>query len=577
MSNKKLSYFSTIKFLSKYILKYKRNFIMFYTGWFADTLLTIIIPVLFSIMINEIVYYQNISLFLKISGVFAFMLVFSCLIYFLIYAQHHYLNSMYVFDIKMDIYDHFLRGNPLYLNSVSSGDIITNIQLYSSECMAFIIRNVIHTSNHIITVIAVVIYLMILNYKIGLLIIIAAPLSVAISIIFGAKIRKNNEIYREHYGSYIGWLYEMLSSLRDIRMISAQKKVNRLFTESHRKLFKYSIKSIYSELTAQNIIDFVNLCIQLAIFALIGFEAVSNNITVGTFTVLMTFYSMLVGKIKILSESYLNAQHRISCVQRIYDFLASPAEGNGRNKKLSVTEGNIKINSLSFGYGGGNDVLKNFNLTIKGGERIAVAGKSGCGKTTLAYLMTGFYEPGGGYIEIDGQNLAECTLRSVRDNIGIVQQDITIFDGTIKENIFIGNTKASQDEIILACKNAGLWDFISSLPLGLDTVLGKDGINISGGQKQRISIARIYLKNPRIIIFDEATSALDSETESEIFREWETVLRGRTSVIITHRFSTLAMCDRAALMENGVITELGQACDMAENNKKISELFVLNQ
>ena len=547
---------------------------MFYFGWFIDMILSVSMPILFGIMVNEIVYYQNTPIFVKISVVFVIMSVFSCVLYFLIYAQHHYLTSIYVFDIKMDVFSHLQKCDAQYLSNISSGDMVTTVQNYSTECMNFIVRNVIHTSNHILTICAVTAYLFIINWKIGILILFLAPVSVWVNAKFGKKIRSYGDKQRAYYGTYISWIYEILSGLSSIRMLGAEYKIKKDYVKKNKGLFEINIKSGLLSITAGNIIAFTSLIMQLIIFIFIGYESVNLNITVGEFIVIMTFYGILTEKVRILSESYLNAQNRISSIQRIYDVMNSPTEDtwDGKNE-LIINKGEITFKGINFCYETGNTVLEDFSLKIEAGERCAIIGKSGSGKTTLAYMMIGFYKPLNGYIEIDGQKLSECSLKSIRNNIGIIQQDVLLFDGTIKENIIFGNKRVSDDDIIFACQRAEIWEFISSLSDGLDTIIGKDGVGLSGGQKQRIAIARIYLKNPKIIIFDEATSSLDKETEEQIHESWKNVLEGRTSIVIAHRQSSVMLCDKVAVIDNGKIRGMGTPEDMIESSLDFKTLF----
>ncbi len=192
-------------------------------------------------------------------------------------------------------------------------------------------------------------------------------------------------------------------------------------------------------------------------------------------------------------------------------------------------------------------------------------------------MLIGFYRPQSGYIEVDGQRLSDCTLKSIRRHIGIISQDVLIFDGTIRENLLLGNRLASEADIINACERAEIWTFVSSLPQGLDTVIGKSSTGLSGGQKQRIAIAQIYLKDPKIIIFDEVTSSLDSETEEQIHAAWKSVLKGRTSVVIAHRQSSVELCEQAALIENGKVSECGSTGDMLRQSLAFRTLFAVKE
>ena len=572
--NDNLTYFSTIKFLSKYITKHKKNFIMFYLGWFIDMILSVSMPILFAIMVNEIIYYQNALVFVKVSLVFVTTLVFSCLLYFFIYAQHHYLTSMYVFDIKLDIFSHLQKCNAQYLSNVSSGDIVTTIQNYTTECMNFITRNVIHTLNHILTICAVTTFLFAINWKIGVLNLFLAPTFVWVNAKFGKKIREYGDKQRKSFGQYITWIYEVLKNMNNVRMLGAELKVKKDFVRKNKDLFNLKIKSGLSSMTAGNVIAFTSLVMQLIIFIFIGYESVNLNITVGEFIVIMTFYGILTEKIRILSDSYLNTQARISSIQRIYNIMNSPTEDSWEGKdELTIAKGRIVFRDINFSYDESSNILKDIVLEIEPGERYAIVGKSGSGKTTLAYMMIGFYAPISGCIEIDGQQLSQCSLKSIRKNIGIIQQDVLLFDGTIKENIIFGDRNANEENIISACRRAGIWDYINTLQFGLNTVIGKEGIALSGGQKQRIEIARIYLKNPSIIIFDEATSALDEETEEQIHESWMNVLDGRTSIVIAHRQNSVMLCDKVSIIDCGKIIETGTPSKMMKNSSAFKSLF----
>jgi len=220
-------------------------------------------------------------------------------------------------------------------------------------------------------------------------------------------------------------------------------------------------------------------------------------------------------------------------------------------------DGDIAYRSVAFGYGSGKHVIAGLDLSIKRGETIAFVGPSGAGKTTICSLLPRFYEVDAGAILIDGMDIRDMTLKSLRSNIGIVSQDVFLFAGTIRENIAYGRLDASEAEIVEAARRARLAEFIADLPEGLDTVIGERGVKLSGGQKQRLAIARIFLKNPPILILDEATSALDTETERAIQQSLAELAEGRTTLVIAHRLATIANADRILVIENGRIVEQG--------------------
>ena len=578
MSGKKLGYFSAIRFLSKYIGRHKRNLVMFYFGWFFDMLLSITMPILFGVMIDEIVYHQNLDVFLRISLVFVIMSVFSCLLYFLIYAQHQYLMSMYCFDIQRDIFRRLQKCSAEHLMEAKSGDIITLIQEYARECMHFVIRNIIHFFNGIVEIVLLTTYIFIISPWIGLLMLFAVPVSVVVSTKFGKKIRGYSNQRSEMYGGYVSFVYEVFTAIRDIRLLGAKRKVNREIVNRNKEIYGVNIQSGVSSITAQNIIDGTNLVIQLAIFTLAAWLVVGSHMTIGLLTVVLAYFTSLTWGAKRVSGAYLDAQNRIGYIQRIYDFMNAPTEEAWPGThELTVTGGEIKLEDITFAYKTGGNILQDFSLRIGAGERFALCGRSGCGKTTLGYMMIGFYRTQAGEISIDGQKLSDCSLRSIRKNIGMVSQDVLLFEGSIKDNLLLGKSDADDDDIRAALTRAGIWAYVASLPDGIDSIVGVGGTGLSGGQKQRIAIARIYLKNPKIIIFDEATSSLDEETEQQIHKAWEAVLIGRTSIVIAHRQSSVMLCDRAALMESWRIAEIGDPSEMEHTSARFRTLFAVKE
>ena len=357
---------------------------MFYFGWFFDMLLGIVMPILFGVMIDEIVYHQNLDSFLRISLVFVIMSVFSCVLYFLIYAQHQYLMSMYVYDIQRDIFQHLQKTNAEFMSDAKTGDIISTVQNYARECMHFVIRNIIHITNGCINLVLLTVYIFIINPWIGLLMLVAVPVSVIINARFGKKIRGYSNEQREYYGGYISYIYEVFTAIRDIRLLGAVKQVNRDIIGRHRKMFAVNVKSGISTITAQNIISGTNLILQLVIFTLTAFLVNNGNMTIGLLTIIMAYFASLISQVSHVSNSYLDAQNRIGYIQRIHDFMNVPTEDSWQGKNtLAIHGGEIVVKDISFAYQKSENVLKDFSLHIKPGEKIALCGKSGCGKTTF--------------------------------------------------------------------------------------------------------------------------------------------------------------------------------------------------
>lgn len=557
-------------------MKYKKNFGMFYIGWLLDTLINIVLPVLLGILVDEMVYYQDTPSFYRISTIVLITVMFMCVLYFLIYAQHQYLMSMYTYDIRKDIFDHWQHMEPQLINDSSSGEVLTLLQSYAPECFYFVIRNIVHFVNGIIKLLILVIMLFIIDWRIGFFILIAAPFSVYVNVTFGKKGNKFGKRLQTICVSYNGWLYEIIEAIYNIRFLGAKKKVQDEFKHRNNEIYNVNMKSGISQMTSNNIINLISLIIRLTIYTLVGILTIYNNMTIGTLLVIVSYYSLLTEQVWWTSNSYIDSQRRVAYVESIRDFLNAQVETDPfKEHVLTVTRGDIIINHISFSYRNAPPLFNDLSLHIESGKRTAIVGHSGCGKSTLAYLLLSFYKPTSGTILIDNENINEYSIDSVRSNIGLISQDVLIFGTTIRENILLGNKSATEEDIIEACKKAEIWDFINSLPQKLDTVIGPDGQNLSGGQKQRIAIARIYVKNPPIIIFDEATSSVDDETEASIHDAWKKALLDRTAIIIAHKLSSVMLCDNIAVIENGAVVSYGKSDDIIQQSEKFREIFSL--
>lgn len=306
-----------------------------------------------------------------------------------------------------------------------------------------------------------------------------------------------------------------------------------------------------------------------------GYLAIKGELTVGTVVTFVTLLTRLYGPVSQLSNLHVDITRSLALFERIFDYL--DREQDIRDLpgavELPPVSGKIEFKRVYFNYDGDNPALEDITFSVEPGQMIAIVGPTGAGKTTLAYLIPRLYEPTSGSILIDGYDIRNVTLKSLRSQIGMVNQDPYLFNATIRENVLYGNPHASEQEMIEACKAAQIHDFISSLPERYDTIVGERGIKLSGGEKQRIAIARVLLSNPRIIILDEATSSLDSHTETLIQKALEALLTGRTSIVIAHRLSTILSADRILVIDKGRIVESGTHHQLLKLNGLYSILY----
>lgn len=310
-----------------------------------------------------------------------------------------------------------------------------------------------------------------------------------------------------------------------------------------------------------------------------GWRVLGDALTLGDLMMFLVYLLMMLGPVSELAQSAAQLQNGLSGLDRILDLLAEPREASRADavviSKESV-EGRIELRNVSFRYpNSGEDALKDVTLEVSAGETIALVGPSGAGKTTLSNLVARFYAPTAGQILLDGRDVSEIEIESFRSLLGIVEQDVFLFDGTIADNISYGGRHASREDIQQAAEVASIREFIEGLPQAYDTLIGERGVRLSGGQRQRVAIARAVLADPKILILDEATSNLDTESERLIQAGLTELMRGRTSFVIAHRLSTITHADRIAVIEDGQITEIGTHADLMNRNGKYQEMVAV--
>lgn len=335
-------------------------------------------------------------------------------------------------------------------------------------------------------------------------------------------------------------------------------KINNIFKDAREE----SYKAMAEYFSGMNF--FMDLLEWIAMI-LGGYYTYVGRITIGDFAAYILYVKMFIEPMKKLVNFTEQYQNGMTGFKRFKEIMDEEIQEEAKNpKELKNVKGNIEIENASFTYEDENEVISNLSLSIEAGKTIALVGPSGGGKTTLCSLIPRFYELDSGDIKIDGNSIKDVSLRSLRKNIGVVQQDVFLFTGTIRDNIICGNPGATEEEMIEAAKKARIHDFVMTLPEKYDTYIGERGVKLSGGQKQRISISRIFLKNPPIIILDEATSALDNVTEREIQASLEELSKDRTNIVVAHRLSTIKNADEIIVITNGKISERGTHDELIE-------------
>jgi ATP-binding cassette, subfamily B, bacterial len=397
------------------------------------------------------------------------------------------------------------------------------------------------------------------NAKLALIPAMVVPLTAWLTTRYGGRMTRNWQALYGRVGDFNARIEENVGGIRVVQAFANEDHERRLFAVDNQGYRKTKLEA-YKIMAASTSLSYLSMrLIQMVVMVAGSYLVLKGELTAGGFVgflLLVGVFFRPVEKINSVIETYPKG---IAGFKRYMTFLDTRPDIADRPgaRDVGKLKGDIQYRKVVFGYSAERSILKGLDLTIRAGETIAFVGPSGAGKTTICSLLPRFYEVDSGAITVDGIDIRDMTLRSLRSQIGIVQQDVFLFAGTIRENIAYGRLEATEAEIQGAARRARLDEVIASLPAGLDTVIGERGVKLSGGQKQRLAIARIFLRNPPILILDEATSALDTETERAIQQALAELSKGRTTLVIAHRLATIVNADRIAVIDHGVIAEQG--------------------
>ncbi|MEO8271627.1 MAG: ABC transporter ATP-binding protein, partial [Aureliella sp.] len=373
---------------------------------------------------------------------------------------------------------------------------------------------------------------------------------------------------------------EAFGGIRVVRTFARDKSEAGRFARTTHLLVRQQLMVWWSTRTIEVIWDVLIPLASTGLLLYGGWQILQDALTLGDLMMFLVYLTMLLGPIASIASSAMSFQNNLAGLDRVLDILEEDAESAGNPGAIEITRqsvaGAMCFECVSFRYPNAEqDVLQEINFTVPAGSTVALVGRSGAGKTTLCNLVARFYEPTYGRIELDGRNLQDIQLDSYRRLLGVVEQDVFLFDGTIRDNIAYGSRHNNSDQLREAAEGAAAWEFIAKLPQGLDTWIGERGVKLSGGQRQRLAIARAILADPRILILDEATSNLDSESERLIQRSLQRLLQGRTAFVIAHRLSTITHADLILVLDQGRIVEQGTHTELLQRGGLYQRMVVL--
>ncbi|MBF0543633.1 MAG: ABC transporter ATP-binding protein [Candidatus Riflebacteria bacterium] len=418
-------------------------------------------------------------------------------------------------------------------------------------------------------------YIFYLHWKLAVISVVIIPFIGAILNKFSRKMKKIGTRMQTRIGDISSVLQEFIVGIKAIKSFTLEGFIRGRFEHANVENYKENMRGNKINALTSPVIEFINTVGLSIIFWYGGYEVINNRLDAGQ---LISFLTALVGlftPIKNLSRISNLISQSVGAGERVFEILDAPVEISEKENAISLKDckGGVSFENVSFSYGAEELVLNNVNLIVSPGEVIAIVGPSGAGKSTFVNLIPRFFEVNAGGVKIDGVDVRDFSLNSLRKHIGMVHQETLLFSGTISDNIRLGKVDAAEEEVIEAAKLANANDFILSLPEGYNTLLGERGVNLSGGQAQRIALARAFLKNPAILILDEATSALDSETENLIKESLTKLMLNRTTFLIAHRLSTVVNANKIVVLSKGKIVEFGKHSELLRMKGVYSHLY----
>jgi len=494
-----------------------------------------------------------------------------------------YIGQKTIVDVRNKLYNHLQSLSLDYFIRQRTGQIIsrlTNDVMLLQRAIVNVPANLIRGG---LTIIGLTVLLFYLHWRWALVIMIVFPLVILPLRKFGKRLRKISRKSQEKMADIYSLLQEKIVGIMMIKSFCREKAEAEKFEEENTNFFKIIMKAMRVVAVQSPVMEFIATLGLASVLAIAGYEVISGNTTMGTFFAFIGAISSMYKPVKNFASLNEEIQQALAASERIFyvldtkSFVVELPDA----KVLPVLGEKIAFENVSFSYphqdspGENELVLEEIGLEVSKGEIVALVGPSGGGKTTIANLIPRFYDPTKGRITVDGQDIREVTLKSLRGQMGIVTQETILFNDTVRNNIAYGDPEAPFERIVDCARIANAHEFITALPQGYDTIIGERGVKLSGGQKQRIAIARAILKDPEILIFDEATSSLDSESELLVQEALDRLMKGHTTLVIAHRLSTVRRADRIVVIDRGRIVEEGKHADLMERSGLYRRLYDL--
>lgn len=551
----------TLKKVFSYIGKYK-YFLILSMFFAAVTVgLTLYAPILVGKAIDCIIGKGNVD-FVNMKSILikvAIIVVSTALIQWLMNVCNNKITYNVSRDLRKKAFEKIEILPFSYIDTHSKGDIVSRVITDVDQLSDGLLMGFTQFFTGVITIIGTLAFMLSVNVFITIVVVVVTPLSFFIARFIAKKTFNMFSLQSKTRGEQTSFIDEMISNQKVAEAYSMNEENKARFDKINDDLAKYSLKATFFSSITNPATRFVNSIVYAAVALFGAIMAVKGNITVGILSCFLSYANQYTKPFNEISSVVTELQNAIACAARVFELIEEAPElpDKADATELENVKGSVEINNLYFSYNPDRELLKNVNINVEPGKTVAIVGPTGCGKTTLINLLMRFYDPNNGAISVDEVNTQDVTRQSIRQNFGMVLQDTWLKSGTIADNIRLGKTDATDDEIIEAAKKAHAHSFIKRLPNGYKTKIGEDGGSLSQGQKQLLCITRLMLCPPPMLILDEATSSIDTRTEIKIQKAFNTLMKNRTTFIVAHRLSTIQNADLILVMNDGNIIEQG--------------------
>ncbi len=556
--------------IKRFLSYFRPHISLFILDMIAATiqaLLSIVFPFLTGRLLREYLPQKDLESVINIVIILLVVYVFKAICTWIRLYWGHVFGVRVEADMRTEIFNHIQKLSFSYFDNVKTGHLMSRI----SNDLNMIAEVAHHAPEDLIISLIIIFgaipFMIYFNGVLTLIALIPLPIMLFWGIKYGSKMKKGFSRVRKEIAEINSTVENSVQGIREVKSYTNEKIEEEKFSDNNNTFQRAKEMMYYNIATFFTGMAFLVDLYYILVVGSAAYMVFLGKIQVEVILVFVLYVNIILRPIERLTAFYEQTQQGAASFERfteILDIIPDIQDASGAIN-LKEIKGDVVFDNVTFRYDSTpDDVLKEISLDIKAGEKVALVGESGAGKSTLASLIPRFYEIQSGQIKIDGKDIRDVSQRSLRKHIGLVQQSVFLFDDTVRNNILYGNPQASEDEVIEAAKNANIWDFIQTLPDGLDTEVGERGVKLSGGQKQRISIARVFLKNPKILIFDEATSSLDTESEYLIQQSMEKLSKGRTTIIIAHRLSTVKNSGVIYVMKDGKVIETGSHDELIE-------------